>query len=93
MVYANSIQVRNPQVSIHTQNTYTTVHSCLIICRVTSNNYLFKDNAVFAARRELFTCNSTAGMRSDITKRFIDPRDGIFSLRAFVNTVMKHQSP
>jgi len=30
-------------------------------------------------------------MRTDITKRFIDPRDGIFCLRAFVNNAMKHQ--
>jgi hypothetical protein len=48
---------------------------------------------MFAARKELFTYNSTAGMRTDITKGFIDSRDEIFSLRAFVNTVMKHQSP
>jgi hypothetical protein len=38
---------------------------------------------MFAAKRELFTSNSTAGMRADITKRFTDPRDGIFCLQAF----------
>jgi len=54
---------------------------------------LCNDNAKFAARRELFTRNSTAGMRTDITKRFIDPRDGIFCLRASVNNTMKYQFP